>query len=153
MWLCYLFLRFQILKSFTYIVCTFPVDVDLQRKLLDPNHASCELDEGTLQQLADTIGDKWASIAPLLSFTTAEIEQFRSEDCPAQVMLQKLKEKGILTHEQLCSRLRTISLLKSPIWVSSHFRVQFVVLLLLLFLFLLQCLFVICLGHNSVVFV
>ena len=92
-----------------------PVDVDLQRKLLDPSRASCELDKDTLQQLADATGDKWASIAPLLSFTTAEIEQNRSEDCPAQAMLQKLKEKGLLTHEQLCSYLRTISLLKSTI--------------------------------------
>ena len=92
-----------------------PVDVDLQRKLLDPSRASCELDDDTLQQLADTISDKWASIAPLLSFTTAEIEQIRCEDCPAQAMLQKLKEKGILTHEQLCSHLRTITLLKSII--------------------------------------
>ena len=44
--------------------CTFaPVDVDLQRKLLDPSRANCELDDDTLQQLADTVGDKWASIA------------------------------------------------------------------------------------------
>ena len=92
-----------------------PVDIDLQRKLLDPSHASCELDGDTLQQLADATGDKWASIAPLLSFTTTEMEQFRSEDCPARAMLQKLKEKGILTHEQLCCRLRTISLLKTTL--------------------------------------
>ena len=91
------------------------VDVDLQRKLLDPSHASCELDEDTLQRLIDAISDKWATIAPLLSFTTAEIEQIRSEDCPAQAMLLKLKDKGTLTHEQLCSRLRTISLLSPTI--------------------------------------
>ena len=96
--------------------CTFtPVDIDLQRKLLDPSRANCELDDDTLQQLADTVGDKWASIASLLSFTTTEIEQIRSEDRPAQTMLQKLKEKGILTHKQLCNRLRTISLLKSTL--------------------------------------
>ena len=96
--------------------CTFtPVDVDLQRKLLDPNLASSELNEDTLQQLADTIGDKWASIAPLLSFPTAEIEQIRSKDCPARAMLLKLKDKGIVRHEQLCSRLRTISLLEPTI--------------------------------------
>ena len=96
--------------------CTFtPVDVDLQRKLLDPSHASCELDADTLQQLIDAIGDKWASIAPLLSFTTAEIEQIRSEDCPTQAMLQKLKDKGTLTHEQLCRHLQTISLLSPTI--------------------------------------
>ena len=96
--------------------CTFtPVDVDLQRKLLDPSHASCELDEDTLQQLADTTGDRWASIAPLQSFTTAEIEEIRSEDCPARAMLLKLKEEGILTSEQLCSHLRTISLLSPTI--------------------------------------
>ena len=88
-----------------------PVDVDLEGKLLDPSHASCELNEDTLQQLADVIGDKWASIAPLLSFTTAEIEQIRSESCPAQAMLQKLKDNGTVTHEQLCRHLRTISLL------------------------------------------
>ena len=98
------------------VACIFtPIDVDLQRRLLDPSLASCELDEDTLQQLAGTIGDKWASLVPLLSFTTAEIEQFRSEDCPAQTMLQKLKEKGVVTHEKLCSHLRTISLLKSTI--------------------------------------
>ena len=98
------------------VACIFtPVDVDLQRKLLDPSRSNCELDDDTLQQLADTISDKWVSLAPLLSFTTANIEQIKSEDCPAQAMLQKLKEKGTLTHEQLCSRLQTISLLKSTI--------------------------------------
>ena len=90
-------------------------DIDLQRKLLDPSCANCELDEDTLQQLADAIGDKWASIAPLFSFTTAEIDQIKNEDCPARAMVQKLKEKEILTHEQLCSHLRTISLLKSTL--------------------------------------
>ena len=96
--------------------CTFtPADVDLQRKLLDPSHASCELDEDTLQRLIDAIGDKWATIAPLLSFTTAEIEQIRSEDCPAQAMLLRLKDKRTLTHEQLCSHLRTVSLLSPTI--------------------------------------
>ena len=98
------------------VACIFThIDIDLQRKLLDPSCARCELGEDTLRQLADVIRDKWASIAPLLSFTTTEIELFRSEDCPAWTMLQKLKEKGIMTHEQLCSRLRTISLLKSTI--------------------------------------
>ena len=92
-----------------------PADVDLERKLLDPSHASCELNEDTLQQLADVINEKWASLAPLLSFTTAEIKQIRNEDCPARAMLQKLKEKGIVTHEQLCTQLQTISLLKPTI--------------------------------------
>ena len=97
-------------------MCTFTsADVDLQRKLLDPSHASCELDDDTLQQLADVIGDKWASIAVLLSFTTADIEQFRSEDRPAWAMLQKLKDNGTLTHEQICRHLQTISLLKPTI--------------------------------------
>ena len=109
--LCYLHLR-----PLMYNLCTFtPADVDLQRKLLDPSLASCELDEDTLQQLADVIGDKWASIATLLSFTTAEIEQIKDGNCPAKDMLQKLKEKGIVTHEQLCTRLRTMSLLKPTI--------------------------------------
>ena len=92
------------------------LDVDLQRKLLDFSFASCELDEDTLQQLADVIGDKWPSIAQLLSFNTTEIEQFRNEDRPAQAMLQKLKEKGIVTHEQLCNCLQTISLLNPTIF-------------------------------------
>ena len=92
-----------------------PADVELQRKLLDPSHASCELDKDTLQQLIDAIGDKWASITPLLYFPAAEIEQIRNEDCPAQGMLQKLKEKGILTHEELCRHLQTISLLSPTI--------------------------------------
>ena len=90
-------------------------DVDLERKLLDPSLASCELGEDTLQQLVGAIGDKWASIALSLSFTTAEIEQIRKEDCPAQSMLQKLKNNGTLKHEQLCSQLRTISLLNPAI--------------------------------------
>ena len=92
-----------------------PSDVNLERKLCDPSHPSCELDDDTLQQLADVIGDKWASIAPLLSFSTAHIEQIRSEDCPAWAMLQKLKDNGTLTHEQLCRHLQTISLLSPTI--------------------------------------
>ena len=97
-------------------VWTFtPADVNLERKLCDPSHPSCELDDDTLQQLADVIGDKWASIAPLLSFSTADIEQIRSEECPARAMVQKLKDKGILTNEQLRRQLQTISLLKPTI--------------------------------------
>ena len=92
-----------------------PADVDFERKLLDPSYASFELNEDTLQQLADVIGDKWASIASQLSFITAEIEQIRKEKRPAQSMLQKLKDNGTLTHEQLCSQLRTISLLSPTI--------------------------------------
>ena len=92
-----------------------PADVDLERKLLDPSHANRVVDEDSLQQLADVIGDKWTSIAPLLSFTTAEIEQIRKEEHPAQSMLQKLKDNGTLTHEQLCTQLRTISLLNPSI--------------------------------------
>ena len=95
--------------------CKSPADVDLQRKLLDPSLASCELDEDTLQKLADAINEKWASLAPLLSFSTAEIEQIRSEDCPAWAMLQKLKDNGRLTHDQLCRHLQTISLLSPTI--------------------------------------
>ena len=99
-----------------YKLCTFTSpDVDLERKLLDPSHASYKLDDDTLQQLADAIGEKWASIAPLLSFTMTEIEKIRNEDCPARAMLQKLKEKGIVTHEQLCTQLQTISLFKPTI--------------------------------------
>ena len=99
-----------------YKLCTFTsADVDLERKLLDPSHDSCKLDDDTLQQLADAIGEKWASIAPLLSFTMTEIEKIRNEDCPARAMLQKLKKKGIVTHEQLCTQLQTISLFKPTI--------------------------------------
>ena len=99
-------------------------DVNLERRLLDPSRASCELDEETIQQLADAIGDKWTSIA---LFTTAEIEQIRSEDWPAQAMLQKLTEKGIVTFEQLCCRLQTISLLNPTICMqpAGHFSGQF----------------------------
>ena len=96
-----------------YII--IPIDINLQRKLLDPSCASCELDEETIQQLTDTVSDKWASLTPLLSFTTTEIEQVRSEDRPARAMLQKLKDKGILTHEQLRTCLQTISLLNPTI--------------------------------------
>ena len=95
--------------------CKSTVDVDLQRKLLDPSLASCELDDDTLQQLIDAISDKWASIASLLCFTSAEIEQIKSENCPARAMLQKLKDKGTLTHEKLYHCLKTVSLLKSTI--------------------------------------
>ena len=110
---------FKISKSATAYALIFawdsPVDVDLQRKLLDPSLAICELDDDTLQQLIDAISDKWASIASLLCFTLAEIEQIKSESCPARAMLQKLKDKKILTHEQLYCCLKTVSLLKSTI--------------------------------------
>ena len=91
------------------------IDVDLQRKLLNPSLTKYVLDEDTLQQLADAIGDKWPSIAPLLSLTSAEIEWIKNKHCPVQAMLQKMKEKGILTHEQLCTRLQAISLLNPTI--------------------------------------
>ena len=142
------------------VACIFtPVDVDLQRRLLDSCRASCELDEDTLQQLADVTGDKWASVAPILSFTTAEIEEIRDKDSPAQAMLHKLKAKGIVTHEQLCSRLQTISLLKSTIWVSSsqHSKGSFFCCCCYYcyyccFSFLFTAVFVLCFGHSSVLF-
>ena len=106
-----------LLETYSLMVACIiiPIDINLQRKLLDPSRASCELDEETIQQLTDTVSDKWASLTPLLSFTTTEIDQIRSEDCPARAMLQKLKDKGILTHEQLWTCLQTISLLKPTI--------------------------------------
>lgn len=99
-------------------MCTFtPADVDLQRRLLDPSHANYELDDDTLQQLTIAIGDKWASIVSLLPFTSTEREQIKSEDSPAWALLQKLKGKGILTHEQLRSCLQRILLLSPTIEV------------------------------------
>ena len=83
--------------------------------MLDPSLASCELDNDTLQQLAHAIGDKWVSIASLLYFAATEIEQMRSEDQPALAMFHKLKEKGTLTHEQLCHCLKVIPLLNPTV--------------------------------------
>ena len=55
---CYLFLKtFQVIVStYVYYVYT-PIDVDLQEKLLDSSHASCERDWETLQQLTNATVD------------------------------------------------------------------------------------------------
>ena len=49
----------SLLFQYIMFTCTSSVDVDLQRRLLDSSLASCELVYYTLQQLGDTIGDKW----------------------------------------------------------------------------------------------
>ena len=129
------------------------VDVDLQRRLLDPNFASCELDDNTLHQLADAIGDQWTMILPLLSFTTADFQQIGREHCPAWAMLQKLKEKGILTYKQLCSHLQKISLLNPTIWTkftTALFQYGITIFLLQCLVFASFVMGTVCLDTSSV---
>ena len=91
-------------------------DVPLQEKLLDPENAATAVDDEFLREFAEVVGDRWASLASLLSFSTADVEQMKREvvGTPAEQALHMLRawrrrsREG--TYGVLCGRLKSISL-------------------------------------------
>ena len=91
-------------------------DVPLQEKLLDPENAATAVDDEFLRECAVLVGDRWSSLASLLSFPTADVEQMKREvvGTPAEQALHMLRawKRGSRegTYGGLCAQLKSISL-------------------------------------------
>ena len=90
-------------------------DVPLQEKLLDPENTATAVDNEFLREFAVVVGYRWPSLASLLSFPTADVEQMKREvvGTPAEQALHMLRgwrrsREG--TYGGLCARLKSISL-------------------------------------------
>ena len=97
---------------FLYIMCA---DVPLQEKLLDPENTATAVDDKFLREFAEVVGDRWPSLASLLSFPTADVEQMKREvvGTPAEQalnMLRAWRRSRETTYGGLCARLKSISL-------------------------------------------
>ena len=85
--------------------------IQLQKKLLDPRLQTITPDVEFLELLARVVGSKWSSLACLLSLTSEEIEEVKTEEeDQALLMLKKWSSKEGATYGQLCNKLKTISL-------------------------------------------
>jgi len=88
-----------------------PADVPLQKKLLDPDNTTNTLHDDFLREFAVVVGARWPSLASILSFSTANVEQIKTEvvGTPAEQALHILKawKRG----SRLCTQLKRISLL------------------------------------------
>ena len=87
----------------------------LQWKLLDPENTATAVDDEVLREFAVVVGDRWPSLASLLSFPTADVEQMKREvvGTPAEQALHMFRawrssREG--TYGGLCTQLRSISL-------------------------------------------
>ena len=88
----------------------------LQEKLLDPKNTATAVDDEFLRELAVVVGDRWPSLASLLSFPTADVEQMKREvvGTPAEQALHMLRtwrrRSREMTYGGLCACLKSISL-------------------------------------------
>ena len=93
-----------------------PADVALQKKLLDPDNTTAAVHDDFLREFATVVGGRWPSLASILSFSTADVEQMKSEvvGTPAEQALHMLRawKRGPreTTYGGLCTRLKSISL-------------------------------------------
>ena len=91
-------------------------DVPLQEKLLDPENAATPVDDEFLREFAVVVGDRWPSLASLLSFPAADVEQMKREvvGTPAEQALHMLrawrKRSREGTYGGLCAQLKSVSL-------------------------------------------
>ena len=85
--------------------------IRLQKKLLNPKLQTITPDVEFLELFAGVVGSKWSFLACLLSLTSEEIEEVKTEEeDQALLMLKKWSSKEGATYGQLCNRLKTISL-------------------------------------------
>ena len=85
--------------------------IQLQKKLLDPKLQTITPDVEFLELFSGVVGSKWSSLACLLSLTSEEIEEVKTEEeDQALLMLKKWSSKEGATYGQLCNKLKTISL-------------------------------------------
>ena len=89
--------------------------IQLQKKLLDPKLQTITPDVEFLELFAGVVGSKWSSLACLLSLTSEEMKEVKTEmkteeEDRALLVLKKWSSKEGATYGQLCNRLKTISL-------------------------------------------
>jgi len=70
-----------------------PADVPLQKKLLDPDNTTTTVHDDFLREFAEVVGGRWPSLASILSFSTADVEQMKTEvvGTPAEQALHMLR--------------------------------------------------------------
>ena len=90
-------------------------DVPLQEKLLDSENTATAVDDEFLREFAEVVGDRWPSLASLLSFPTADVEEMKREvvGTPAEQalhMLRAWRQSRETTYGGLCALLKSISL-------------------------------------------
>ena len=92
------------------------IHIELQKKLLDPDRHDSTPDDYFLELFAEVVGPKWPSLASLLSLTSEEIEEMKTEgegqsqQVQALSMLKKWTSKEGASYDQLSKKLRKISL-------------------------------------------
>ena len=83
---------------------------------MDPENTATAVDDEFLREFAEVVGDRWPSLASLLSFPTADVEQMKREvvGTPAEQALHMLRawrrRSRETTYGGLCARLKCISL-------------------------------------------
>ena len=68
-------------------------DVPLQEKLVDSENTATAIDDEFLRECAVVVGDRWPSLAFLLSFPTADVGKLKREvvGTPAEQALHMLR--------------------------------------------------------------
>ena len=92
------------------------IDVALQQQLLDKDKTNMKMDGIFPQMFSEVVGGKWPSLASLLSFTAAEVQELSEEQSPALTMLQKWREASQPTYSSL------LGLLQAPFLLPSFFQ-------------------------------
>ena len=83
---------------------------------MDPENTATAVDDEFLREFAEAVSDRWPSLASLLSFPTADVEQMKREvvGTPAEQALHMLRawrrRSREMTYGGLCARLKSISL-------------------------------------------
>ena len=90
----------------------------LQEKLLEPNNTGVSVTDDFLKEFAAVVGSKWPSLACLLSFSIADVEQVKGDvlgDPTEQAlhMLRAWRRRGDATYGRLRDKLKTISLFRN----------------------------------------
>ncbi len=87
--------------------------MELQLQLLDVDKANTDVEESFLRKLSDLAGSQWPSLASLLSYTSAQIEESLTGDTPALSLLLQWKMEKCPTYGYLLSLLRASFMLPS----------------------------------------
>ena len=92
--------------------------IGLQEKLLEPQYSSQKPDDGFLQAFAEIVGNRWPSLASLLSLSPSDIEQIKrekervSQAKQALHMLRRWNSRENASYGQLLESLKTVPLFR-----------------------------------------
>ena len=87
--------------------------IGIQERLIEGHDQ--KPDDGFLQSFAGIIGNRWPSLASLLSLTAEDIEEIKTEreEHRPLCMLKKWSVKSEATYAQLHDKLQSVSLIDS----------------------------------------